>query len=126
MFGVLSSQSYTKWEAHAWGYIQLPMSTEWCNENKIDLDSCYVEASVDVTNNKWLLHTASALIEWIEQPDPNRDGTYINAYYQPNARSDSDGDCIDKGYNDCRVERERVFALEGPVSYGGGKFPVYS
>ena len=106
MFGVLSSQSYTKWEAHAWGYIQLPMSTEWCNENKIDLDSCYVEASVDVTNNKWLLHTASALIEWIEQPDPNRDGTYINAYYQPNARSDSDGDCIDKGYNDCRVERE--------------------
>ena len=126
VFGILSSQSYTKWEAHAWGYIQLPMSTEWCNDNKIDLDSCYVEGSVDVTNNKWLLHTASALIEWIEQPDPNRDGTYINAYYQSLARSDSDGDCYDKGYDDCRIERERVFALEGPVSYGGGKFPVYS
>ena len=25
-----------------------------------------------------------------------------------------------------RIERDRVFALEGPVSYGGGKFPVYS
>jgi len=119
VFGILSSQSYTKWEAHAWGYIQLPMSTEWCNENNIELDSCYIEASVDVTNNKWLLHTASALIDWIEQPDPNRDGTYINAYYRPLAYSDKDNDFE-------RVQRDRVFALEGPVSYGGGKFPVYS
>ncbi len=119
VFGVLSSKSYTKWEAHAWGYIQLPMSTEWCNENNIDLNSCYIEASVDVTNNKWLLHTASALIEWIEQPDPNRDGTYINAYYRPLLYSDQDGDFD-------RIERDRIFALEGPVSYGGGKFPVYS
>tara|TARA_B100000459_G_C8595812_1_gene209724 strand:+ start:206 stop:1639 length:1434 start_codon:yes stop_codon:yes gene_type:complete len=119
VFGILSSKSYTKWEAHAWGYIQLPMSTEWCNENNIELDSCYVEASVDVTNNKWLLHTASALIDWIEQPDPNRDGTYINAYYRPLSYSDKDGD-------DDRIQRSRIFALEGPVSYGGGKFPVYS
>ena len=126
VFGILSSQSYTKWEAHAWGYIQLPMSTEWCEQNKIELDSCYIEASVDVTNNKWLLHTASALIDWIEQPDPNRDGTYINAYYRPLSYSDNDDDCPDKGYVDCRIIRERVFALEGPVSYGGGKFPVYS
>ena len=124
VFGILSSQSYTKWEAHAWGYIQLPMSTEWCNENNIELDSCYIEASVDVTNNKWLLHTASALIDWIEQPDPNRDGTYINAYYRPLLYSDNDGDCVEK--QDCRIERDRIFALEGPVSYGGGKFPVYS
>ena len=119
VFGILSSQSYTKWEAHAWGYIQLPMSTDWCNDNNIELDSCYIEASVDVTNNKWLLHTASALIDWIEQPDPGRDGTYINAYYRPLSYSDKDDDFD-------RVHRERVFALEGPVSYGGGKFPVYS
>lgn len=119
VFGILSSKSYTKWEAHAWGYIQLPMSTDWCDENNIELDSCYIEASVDVTNNKWLLHTASALIDWVEQPDPNRDGTYINAYYRPLSYSDRDGD-------DARVERDRIFALEGPVSYGGGKFPVYS
>ena len=119
VFGILSSQSYTKWEAHAWGYIQLPMSTEWCEQNNIELDGCYIEASVDVTNNKWLLHTASALIDWVEQPDPNRDGTYINAYYRPLAYSDKDND-------QDRIERDRVFALEGPVSYGGGKFPVYS
>ena len=126
VFGVLSSQSYTTWEAHAWGYIQLPMSTEWCNNHNIELDSCYVEASVDVTNNKWLLHTASALIEWIEQPDPNGDGTYINAYYQSLNYGDNDNDCYEKAYLDCRITRERVFALDGPVSYGGGKFPVYS
>ena len=119
VFGILSSKSYTKWEAHAWGYIQLPMSSDWCDENNIDLDTCYVEASVDVTNNKWMLHTASALIDWIEQPDPNRDGTYINAYYKPLMYSDIDDD-------DYRIERDRIFALEGPVSYGGGKFPVYS
>ena len=94
------------------------------NENNIELDSCYVEASIDVTNNKWLLHTASALIDWIEQPDPNRDGTYINAYYRPLLYSDNDDDCDQK--QDCRIERDRIFALEGPVSYGGGKFPVYS
>lgn len=119
VFGILSSKSYTKWEAHAWGYIQLPMSSDWCEENNIDLDTCYVEASVDVTNNKWMLHTASALIDWIEQPDPNRDGTYINAYYKPLMYSDIDDD-------DYRIERDRIFALEGPVNYGGGKFPVYS
>lgn len=118
VFGILSSKSYTKWEAHAWGYIQLPMSDDWCNANNIELQSCYVEASVDVTNNKWLLHTASALVDWVEQPGPN-DGTYINAYYRPLMYSDQDGDFD-------RIERDRVFVLEGPVSYGGGKFPVYS
>ena len=81
---------------------------------------------MDVTNNKWLLHTASALIEWIEQPDPNGDGTYINAYYQSLNYGDNDNDCYEKAYLDCRITRERVFALDGPVSYGGGKFPVYS
>tara|TARA_Y100001968_G_C18708836_1_gene414726 strand:- start:11 stop:298 length:288 start_codon:yes stop_codon:yes gene_type:complete len=95
------------------------MSDDWCNEKNIELDSCYIEASVDVTNNKWLLHTASALIDWVEQPDPNRDGTYINAQYRPLSPSDKDYDFV-------QIERDRVFALEGPVSYGGGKFPVYS
>ena len=119
VFGILSSKSYTKWEAHAWGYIQLPMSDSWCESNNIELNSCYIEASVDVTNNKWLLHTASALIDWVEQPDPNGDGTYINAYYRPLYPSDFDRDGQE-------IERDRIYALEGPVSYGGGKFPVYS
>ena len=38
VFGILSSKSYTKWEAHAWGYIQLPMSDSWCESNNIELD----------------------------------------------------------------------------------------
>ena len=32
----------------------------------------------------------------------------------------------DKDNDQDRIQRDRVFALEGPVSYGGGKFPVYS
>ena len=104
VFGILSSQSYTKWEAHAWGYIQLPMSSEWCNQNNIELDS-YVEASVDVTNNKWLLH-CFCTHRLGRAARPNRDGTYINAYYRPLAYSDKDDD-------QDRIERDRVFALKG-------------
>ena len=115
VFGVLSSQSFTQWESHAWGYIQLPMSDEWCNEMNIDLNTCFVEASVDVTNNKWLLHTSSALIDWIEKPDPT--GTYINAFYRPISHiHNSNGDGID---------RDRTFDTVGAINYGGGKFPVY-
>ena len=116
VFGVLSSKSFTQWEGHAWGYIQLPMSDEWCNANKIELNTCFVEASVDVTNNKWLLHTSSALIDWIEKPDPT--GTYIHAYYYPLKFSDSDGDNQD-------IERDRAFDTVGSINYGGGKFPIY-
>ena len=115
VFGVLSSQSFTQWEAHAWGYIQLPMSDEWCNERKIQLNTCFVEASVDVTNNKWLLHTSSALIDWIEKPDPT--GTYINAFYRPVSHVyDTGGE---------RIDRVRTFDTVGAINYGGGKFPVY-
>ena len=115
VFGVLSSQTFTQWEAHAWGYIQLPMSDEWCNENNIELNTCFVEASVDVTNNKWLLHTSSALIDWIEKPDPT--GTYINAFYRPISHEhNSNGDGID---------RDRTFDTVGAITFGGGKFPVY-
>ena len=57
VFGALTDSTYTYWEAHAWGYILLPMSDEWCAERNIVLDDCFVEGSVDVVNNKWLLHT---------------------------------------------------------------------
>ena len=116
VFGVLSSKSFTEWEAHAWGYIQLPMSDEWCEDNNIQLNTCFVEASVDVTNNKWLLHTSSALTDWIEKPDPT--GTYINAFYRPLLFSDIDNDDVD-------IVRDRTFDTVGAINYGGGKFPVY-
>ena len=87
-----------------------------CNANKIELNTCFVEASVDVTNNKWLLHTASALIDWIEKPDPT--GNYIHAQYYPLFFDDSDGDKQD-------IERDRTFDTVGSINYGGGKFPIY-
>ena len=55
-FGVLGDPflSSDGWEAHAWGYIQLPMKDSWCDDHNIALQSCFVEAQVDVVNNKWL------------------------------------------------------------------------
>jgi hypothetical protein len=92
------------------------MSDDWCEDNNIELNTCFVEASVDVTNNKWLLHTSSALIDWIEKPDPT--GTYINAFYRPLLFSDIDNDDVD-------IVRDRTFDTVGAINYGGGKFPVY-
>lgn len=81
VFGALTDADYDYWEAHGWGYILLPMSDSWCNARNIELDSCFVEAAVDVVNNKWLLHTPNAYIAWIEEPDST--GTLLNSYYSP-------------------------------------------
>lgn len=86
VFGALAKPDWT-WEAHAWGYIQLPMSESWCNENNIVLSKCFVQGQVDVVNNKWLLHTPTAFIEWIEQPDSSGDLVY--SYYHPNLKPNS-------------------------------------
>ena len=41
------------------------------------IDDCYVEGSVDVVNHKWLVHTPTAYIDWIEKaPWSNVDGYY--------------------------------------------------
>jgi hypothetical protein len=38
---------------------------------------CYVEGSVDVVNHKWLVHTPTAYIDWVEKaPWSNVDGYY--------------------------------------------------
>ena len=87
VFGALTDSTYTYWEAHAWGYILLPMSDEWCAERNIVLDDCFVEGSVDVVNNKWLLHTPTAYIDWIEEADAT--GNLINNYYKPGSYSNS-------------------------------------
>ena len=39
----------------------LPYDSEWCEENGIAISTCYVEASVDVTNNMWLFKPPTAL-----------------------------------------------------------------
>ena len=80
-FGALTDANFLEWEAHAWAYIQLPFSEEYCLEHGIVLSQCYVQAQVDIVNNKWLLHTPTAYLAWIEQPDSS--GDLLNAYYQP-------------------------------------------
>ena len=101
---------------HFWSAVgDLRVASRFFHDN-VRLTVCFVEASVDVTNNKWLLHTSSALIDWIEKPDPT--GNYIHAYYYPLKFGDSDGDNQD-------IERDRTFDTVGSINYGGGKFPIY-
>jgi len=109
VFGALTDSTYVTWEGHAWGYILLPMSDSWCASRNIKLDSCFVEGSVDVVNNKWLLHTPTAYIDWIEEADPS--GNLIKSYYQPGRRC-------------CDVDRERSFSTISDVQIEGGTFQV--
>jgi hypothetical protein len=68
-FGALTGYTFKTWEAHGWSNVMLPYNSEWCEEMKIDINTCYVEASVDVTNNMWLFKPPTAFGEWIEVED---------------------------------------------------------
>ncbi|MAR93667.1 MAG: hypothetical protein CMA45_01115 [Euryarchaeota archaeon] len=109
VFGALTDSTFQTWEGHAWGYILLPMSDSWCMSQNIELDSCFVEGSVDVVNNKWLLHTPTAYIDWIEEADPS--GNLVKAYYKPGVRC-------------CDVERVRSFSTLEFQEGTGGTFQV--
>ena len=111
VFGALTDINYEIWEAHAWGYIQLPMSDEWCDENNIERNSCFVNGAVDVVNNKWLLNTPTGYIDWIEEADET--ATKLNNFYHPISQTNG-------------IERERSystgnFELEG-VNYKVSKY----
>ena len=111
VFGALADTEYKHWEGHAWGYILLPMSESWCKSRNIDLNTCFVEASVDVVNNKWLLHTPNAYISWIEEPDAT--GTLLSNYYSPGKYS-SNG--LDRS--------PPLYSTAGIVDTAGGQFQV--
>jgi hypothetical protein len=98
VFGALADSEFDSWQGHAWAYIMLPMSDEWCEDNEIILSSCYVEASVDVVNHKWLVHTPTAFIDWIDNGD--KDGERVSGYYR--------GGNIDGG----DLDRVRTFFTE--------------
>ncbi len=70
-FGALTDKDHERWEPHAWSNILIPYSLDWCDDQGIDPESCYLEGSVDVVNNKWLLHTPTAFSEFIEPASPN-------------------------------------------------------
>ena len=48
------------------------MSEEWCEDNDVILNDCYIEGVVDVVNRKWLEHTPTAYIDWIEPHSTGR------------------------------------------------------
>ena len=68
-FGALTGFTFKTWEPHGWSNVMLPYNAEWCNANNININTCYVEASVDVTNNMWLFKPPTALGLWIEVED---------------------------------------------------------
>lgn len=115
-FGVLGDPylSSEGWEAHAWGYVQLPLSDEWCEERNIILQSCYVEAQVDVVNNKWLLATPTAYLDWVEYADSS--GNAVYEYYHP-VRSV----VYEPGAS---IDRQRSFETIGDVVLSGGSYKV--
>tara|TARA_B100000900_G_scaffold106743_3_gene88605 strand:+ start:1849 stop:3429 length:1581 start_codon:yes stop_codon:yes gene_type:complete len=114
-FGVLGDPFYSNdgWEAHAWGYIQLPLKDSWCEERNIVIQTCFVEAQVDVVNNKWLLSTPTAYVDWIEEADSS--GGMVYNYYHPIDSETSPGVSID---------RTRDFETQGTVELTGGTYKI--
>ena len=113
-FGVLGDPFFSNdgWEAHAWGYIQLPLKDSWCEERNIVLQTCFVEAQVDVVNNKWLLSTPTAYLDWVEESDPS--GSMIHDYYHPVGTLTSGGS----------IDRLRGFETDGSVELNGGTYKI--
>ena len=88
VFGALADPEFNEWEGHAWAYIMLPMSEEWCENNDVILNDCYVEGAVDVVNRKWLVHTPTAYIDWIEPHSTG--GQVTDGYYYGGSKSGID------------------------------------
>ena len=63
-------------------------------DRNIVLQTCFVEAQADVVNNKWLLSTPTAYIDWVEQADPPGEAVYD--YYHPFDRSWGPTDPVQK------------------------------
>ena len=115
-FGILGDPYFSDegWEAHAWGYIQLPLSDAWCEEHNVALQSCYVEPQVDVVNNKWLLSTPTAYIDWVETTTSGNDNVYD--YYHPvRTVHVSAGGSMD---------RDRSYSTLGDIDLSGGSYQV--
>lgn len=115
-FGILGDPYFSNegWEAHAWGYFQLPMKDSWCEERNIVLQTCFVEAQVDVVNNKWLLSTPTAYIDWIERADAS--GSLVYDYYHPIST-------VHTGLGG-QIDRVRSFETVGDLDLSGGSYQV--
>ncbi len=108
VFGALADPQFNSWEGHAWAYVMLPMSDDWCEQNEVKIDTCYIEGAVDVVNRKWLVHTPTVYIDWIEEYSefiPN--GNIVNNYYSGGSMTGED------------FTRKRSFHTEGYSVSGG-------
>ena len=116
VFGALVDPlSFTTWELHAWGYIMLPLDEEWCTANAIEANDCFVEASVDVVNNKWLLHTTNAYVDWMEEADPT--GNAIASAYQSTI--------FTKALNgETPIERSMLISTAEGIQLNGGSYSI--
>jgi hypothetical protein len=103
VFGALTDSSYSTWQGHAWSYIMIPMSDEWCEDHDVVLSTCFVEGSVDVVNHKWLVHTPTAYIDWIEKSP----WSLVDEYYSGSPISGQD------------FTRARSFSTESYDTMGG-------
>jgi hypothetical protein len=112
-FGILLNPYNEKWEGHAWANVMLPLSESWCASKGITIESCYILGEVDVVNNKWLLHTPTAVTDWIEVPDPT--GNLIDSAYRGWSFSISDGG---------RAMYASEIDTVGSVEYIGGTYVV--
>ena len=80
-FGPMTDSQYNSWEPHAWSNTIFPFDEDWCNQNNILLERCFVVGEVDVVNNRWLLHTPTTMTEWIEEPSYLGEDAYD--FYRP-------------------------------------------
>ena len=105
-FGALTDSTFSGWEAHAWSNVLLPLDADYCDDVGIDIGSCFITASVDVVNNKWLLHTPTGFVELIEPVSPLGEDVY--RLYRPLTIMGTNYDW-----------REQYDTIEGPLIVDG-------
>ena len=71
-----------------------------------------MEAQVDVVNNKWLLSTPTAYMDWVEEADPS--ASLVNRYYYP----------FDSCSQPCDFDRQKSYETVGVVELNGGTYKV--
>ena len=74
-----------------------------------------MEASVDVVNNKWLLHTTNAYVDWMEEPDPSGDA--IASAYQSTIFTAAN-------IGETPIERNMLISTAEGVQLDGGSYSV--
>ena len=92
----------------------MPLSESWCEDHSVTLETCFVEAPVDVVNNKWLITTPTAYIDWVETADPSGQLVY-DYYHQVKTEHTGLGG---------KIDRTRNFLTTGDVDIAGGSYQV--